>query len=99
MLVHDKKGKIELRAEDKFVAKILFKIKVLQFKGQTFEDFFVSVMSKANSEFQAVKAYGNIGDRKNDGFMALTHAASIQSELEEAQTIDEEYLKAFMKAY
>lgn len=37
--------------------------------------------------------------RKNDGFMALTHAASIQSELEEAQTIDEEYLKAFMKAY
>ena len=31
--------------------------------------------------------------------MALTHAASIQSELEEAQTIDEEYLKAFMKAY
>lgn len=39
MLVHDKKGKIELRAEDKFVAKILFKIKVLQFKGQTFEDF------------------------------------------------------------
>lgn len=37
--------------------------------------------------------------RKNDGFMALTHATSIQSELEESQTIDEDYLKAFMKAY
>ena len=37
--------------------------------------------------------------RKNDGFMALTHATSIQSELEESQTIDEDYLKTFMKAY
>lgn len=72
MLVHYKEGNIELRAEDKFVAKILFKIKVLQFKGQTFEDFFVSIMTKANSEFQAVKAYGNIGDRKNDGFIRST---------------------------
>lgn len=61
-----------MRAEDKFVAKILFKIKILQFKGQTFEDFFVSVMTKANTEFQAVKAYGNIGDRKNDGFVRST---------------------------
>ena len=37
--------------------------------------------------------------RKNDGFMAFTHATSIQSELEEAQTIDEDYLKTFMKTY
>lgn len=37
--------------------------------------------------------------RKNDGFMALTHAASIQSELKESQPIDEEYLKTFLKAY
>ena len=36
---------------------------------------------------------------KNDGFMALTHATSIQSELEETQTIDENYLKEFMKTY
>ena len=37
--------------------------------------------------------------RKNDGFMALTHATSIQSELEESQTIDEDYLMKYMKAY
>lgn len=61
-----------MRTEDKFIAKILFKIKVLQFKGQTFEDFFVSIMTKADIEFQAVKAYGNIGDRKNDGFIRST---------------------------
>ncbi len=37
--------------------------------------------------------------RKNDGFMALTHATSIQSELEEATTIDENYLMKYMKTY
>ncbi|MEZ3433443.1 MAG: hypothetical protein K1W34_02220 [Lachnospiraceae bacterium] len=63
---------MELRAEDKFIAKVLFKVKVLQFKGQAFEDFFVSIMTKANTDFQAVKAYGNIGDRKNDGFIPTT---------------------------
>ena len=61
-----------MRTEDKFIAKVLFKVKVLQFKGQAFEDFFVSVMTKANTDFQAVKAYGNIGDRKNDGFIRTT---------------------------
>lgn len=37
--------------------------------------------------------------RKNDGFMALTHATSIQSELKETQKIDKEYLKAYLKTY
>lgn len=37
--------------------------------------------------------------RKNDGFMAFTHAVSIQSELEESQTIDEDYLKAYLQTY
>lgn len=57
---------------EKYVAKILFKNKVLQYKGQSFEDFFVSVMTKAEHDFQPVKAYGNIGDRKNDGFVRST---------------------------
>lgn len=37
--------------------------------------------------------------RKNDGFMAFAHAASIQSELKESQIIDDNYLKEFLKAY
>lgn len=37
--------------------------------------------------------------RKNDGFMALAHATSIQSELKETKQIDEDYLKTFLKAY
>lgn len=37
--------------------------------------------------------------RKNDGFMAFTHAVSIQSELKETQQIDTDYLKKFLKSY
>lgn len=61
-----------LTNEEKYFAKILFKNKVLQYKGQSFEDFFVSVMTKSEPDFQPVKAYGNIGDRKNDGFVSST---------------------------
>lgn len=61
-----------MKKEDKFIAKILFKNKVLQYKGQAFEDFFVSVMTKSDTNFQPVKAYGNTGDRKNDGFIRKT---------------------------
>ena len=53
-----------MKKEDKYIARIQFKLKVLQSKGQTFEDFFVSVMTKADKDFQPVKAYGNIGDQK-----------------------------------
>lgn len=67
-----KRGLCVLTNEDKYVARILFKNKVLEYKGQTFEDFFVSVMTKAEPGFQAVKSYGNIGDRKNDGFIRTT---------------------------
>lgn len=61
-----------MEKEHMYIAKILFKNKVYQHKGQAFEDFFVSIMTKVNPEFQAVKAYGNIGDRKNDGFVRST---------------------------
>ena len=51
-----------------YIAKIIFSNRILQYTGQQYEDFFVSVMTKANPNFQPVKAYGNIGDMKNDGF-------------------------------
>ena len=61
-----------LTNEERYFAKILFKNKIYQYKGQAFEDFFVSVMTKAEEGFQPVKAYGKIGDRKNDGFISST---------------------------
>lgn len=47
----------------------MFKNRIYQYEGQQFENFFVEIMQKADSRFQPVKAYGNIGDRKNDGFI------------------------------
>lgn len=58
--------------EECYFARIIFKNKLLGYNGQKFEDLFVDIMSKANIEFQAVKAYGNIGDKKNDGFIRST---------------------------
>lgn len=55
-----------------YLAKIIFSNHILQYTGQQYEDFFVSVMTKANPNFQPVKAYGNIGDMKNDGFDSTT---------------------------
>lgn len=63
---------MDINKAEQYIAKIIFKNRILQFKGQQFEDFFVSVMTKANMNFQAVKAHGNIGDRKNDGFDRIT---------------------------
>ena len=56
------------KRQEHYIAKIIFSNHILQYTGQQYEDFFVSVMTKANPNFQPVKAYGNIGDMKNDGF-------------------------------
>lgn len=57
-----------LDRNEMYIARALFKNKVFAFDGQSFESFFTSVMIKSNSNFEQVKPYGNIGDRKNDGF-------------------------------
>ncbi len=51
-----------------YLYELKFKNLLFELDGQSFEDFFVKILLKFDSDFQAVKAYGNIGDRKNDGF-------------------------------
>lgn len=75
-----------------YISKIIFKNRILQYKGQQFEDFFVSVMTKANPDFQAVRAYGKIGDRKNDGFDKTTgtyYQVFAPEDLSKAKTIND----------
>lgn len=57
---------------EQYIAKIIFRNHILTYNGQQFEDFFVSIMTKSNPSFYPVKAYGNIGDEKNDGFDRTT---------------------------
>ena len=57
---------------DKMYARLRFKNKVYESQGQAFEDFFVLIMTKVYENFQPVRAYGRIGDKKNDGFDKTT---------------------------
>ena len=63
---------IILNKGEQYIAKIIFRNRIYEYIGQQFEDFFVAIMTKINSNFQPVKAYGNIGDKKNDGFDQTT---------------------------
>ena len=49
-----------------------FKLKVYESNGQEFENFFVSIMQKIDNDFLPVKAHGNTGDCKNDGYNPKT---------------------------
>ncbi|NLP13174.1 MAG: hypothetical protein GX383_01530 [Clostridium sp.] len=58
-----------MNVDEKTLARQLFQNKIFKSDGQAFEDMFVCIMSYAEKEFQAIKPWGNIGDRKNDGYI------------------------------
>jgi len=58
--------------EEKYIARLMFKNKVFQKDGKAYEDFFVKVLKHHNHNFLPVKAHGQFGDRKNDGFDKTT---------------------------
>jgi len=64
--------KEKMNSQEKAFARILFKLKIHESNGQAFEDLFTSIMDYAESDFQAIKAWGKIGDRKNDGYIKST---------------------------
>ncbi len=53
----------------KHIEELSFKVKALKANGQVYEDLFNDIQKKVNPNFKKIKAYGNIGDRKNDGFL------------------------------
>lgn len=58
--------------EEKYIARRFFQVEVLKRDGQAYEDFFVKIMQHHNPNFLPVKAHGQFGDRKNDGFDKTT---------------------------
>ena len=54
---------------EKLYARKEFSLKVLQLKGKAYEDFFVNTMKYHCNEFESVRPWGILGDRKNDGFI------------------------------
>jgi hypothetical protein len=57
-----------MNLQEKMIARIMLKNKMLMADGQAFENLFTSIMGYARPDFRQVKPQGNLGDRKNDGF-------------------------------
>jgi hypothetical protein len=55
-------------AQEKALARVLFRNKIYASDGQAFEDLFTAVMGKVYPDFLQVKPQGPIGDKKNDGY-------------------------------
>lgn len=51
------------------IARNMFHLQVHESDGVRFEDLFSKIMYYKSPGFQQVKPYGNVGDRKNDGFI------------------------------
>ncbi len=55
-----------------YIARTLLKNQILESDAQTFEALFTRIMQKSNNGFIQVRPYGNLGDKKNDGFDKTT---------------------------
>lgn len=56
-----------MNAEDKYLARVLFKNKIYESDGNAFEQFFSSIMFIHDKDFTQIKPWGNLGDRSCDG--------------------------------
>ena len=50
-------------------ARIFFENRILKADKQAFEDLFTEIMNYKEADFRSIKPWGNIGDRKNDGYI------------------------------
>lgn len=58
-----------LTRDEKQILRILFQNKIYKANGQAFEDLFTAIMNYSNLGFRSIKPWGNMGDRKNDGYI------------------------------
>lgn len=58
-----------MNTQEKSIARTLFKNKIYKADGQAFEDLFTEIMNYYCVGFQSIKPWGNVGDRKNDGYI------------------------------
>ena len=58
-----------MNIQEKTLTRQLFQNKILKADGQVFEDIFTAIMNYAEADFRSIKPWGNIGDRKNDGYI------------------------------
>ncbi len=59
----------DMNPQQKAFARLFFKLKIYASNGNEFEKLFTSIMNYSYDDFQQIKPWGNIGDRKNDGYI------------------------------
>jgi len=58
-----------MKSQEKSIARVYFKNRILESDGYEFEKLFTEIMNYKEANFQQIKPWGNIGDRKNDGYI------------------------------
>ena len=58
-----------MNTNEKILAKRLFELTIHKSDGNEFEKLFSKIMSFHDDDFRLIKPWGNIGDRKNDGYI------------------------------
>jgi len=78
--------------------ELAFELNFVKKTATQFQDFFSEIMEKCHpGDFQRVRPWGNVGDRKNDGYLAsqkILFQVYAPNEMEAAKTIakiDEDY--------
>jgi hypothetical protein len=61
-----------MEATRKLIARKMFRLRVYEAKGIEYQHLFEKVMQYRHSGFVPIKPYGNVGDRKNDGYIPTT---------------------------
>jgi hypothetical protein len=81
--------------------EVVFERDFLKKTATQFQDFFSEIMEKCHpGDFQRVRPWGNVGDRKNDGYRAsqkILFQVYAPNEMEASKTIakmDEDYREA-----
>jgi len=83
-----------MTTEEISLARIFFKNKILKSEGNAFEDLFTQIMYYAEPDFEQIKPWGNIGDRKNDGFI---RSKGIYYQVYAPEDIDKNYPETIKK--
>ena len=59
-------------SDQKLIARKLFRLRVHEAKAAEYQRLFEKVMQYRDRNFVPIRPYGNIGDRKNDGYIPAT---------------------------